>query len=130
MIAYGMSDVEAEVAYVDCLSNNNLDTLPKDISKNYILEDAYLYGEVSQENIDRLLDNMNKAVLDIQAKGEELSNWENNKLENDKTAYYCNNLCGVNKDCKYHKQYIDDLKKQNEEYKKEESDILAELDML
>nr|DAM61182.1 MAG TPA: PD-(D/E)XK nuclease superfamily protein [Caudoviricetes sp.] len=130
MIAYGMSDVEAEVAYADCLSNNNLDTLPKDISKNYILEDAYVYGEVSQENVDTLIYNMNKAVLDIQAKGEDSSNWENNKLENDKTAYYCNNLCGVNKDCKYHRQYIDDLKKQNEEYKKEESDILAELDML
>ena len=130
MIAYGMSDVEAEVAYADCLSNNNLDTLPKDISKNYILEDAYVYGEVSQENVDTLINNMNKAVLDIQAKGEDSSNWENNKLENDKTAYYCNNLCGVNKDCKYHRQYIDDLKKQNEEYKKEESDILAELDML
>ena len=130
MIAYGVSDVEAEVAYADCLSNNNLDTLPKDISKNYMLEDAYVYGEVSQENVDTLINNMNKAVLDIQAKGEDLSNWENNKLENDKTAYYCNNLCGVNKDCKYHKQYIDDLKKQNEEYKKEESDILAELDML
>ena len=130
MIAYGMSDVEAEVAYVDCLSNNNLDTLPEEISKNYILEDAYVYGEVSQENVDTLINNMNKAVLDIQAKGEDSSNWENNKLENDKTAYYCNNLCGVNKDCKYHKKYIDDLKKQNEEYKKEESDILAELDML
>lgn len=37
---------------------------------------------------------------------------------------------GINKGCKYHKKYIDDLKKQNEEYKKEESDILAELDML
>ena len=89
-----------------------------------------MYGDVSQENINNLINNMNKSVLDIQLKGNDPSNWEEYKLDSDKSSYYCNNLCGVKKDCKHYQQYIEELKKQSEGYKKEDVDIFAELNML
>ena len=131
LIAYGLSDVDAEIMYLDCLSANSLDLIPKEVSKNYVLEDAYLYGEVTQENIDNLIKNMNKAILEIQNKGvDDPTKWEENKMSQDKSGYYCSNLCGVRKDCKFYQEYLENLKKQSEEYKKEEIDILAELDLL
>lgn len=131
LIAYGLSEVDVEVMYLDCLAANNLDAIPEEVSSNYILEDAYVYGNVSQENIDRLIKNMNKAVIDITNKGvDDPSSWEDNKMINDKTAYYCSNLCGVRKDCKFYQEHIENLKKQQEEYQKEEVDILTELDNL
>ena len=131
LIEYGLSDMEAEIMYLDCLKANNLDLVPSEVSKNYILEDAYLYGEVSQENIDRLLDNMNKSIKEIELKGvDDPTKWEDNKISEDKTAYYCSNLCGVRKECKFYQEYIEELKKQNEGYQKETVDILTELDNL
>ncbi len=132
MIAYGISDVDTEIMYLDCLKHNKLEgIIPQEIADNYILEDAYLYGEVNQTNIDRLIDNMNKAVKEIIAKGtDDPSQWENNKIPNDKTTYYCSNLCGVRKECKYYQEHIELLKQQQEEYQKEEVDILTELDNL
>ena len=86
---------------------------------------------VNQENIDRLIDNMTKAIKEIQAKGiDDSSKWEDNKTLTDKSMYYCNNLCGVRKECKFYIEYINELKKQNEEYQKEDIDILTELENL
>ena len=80
LIEYGLSDMEAEIMYLDCVESNSLDGVPEEVFKNYILQDAYLYGEVSQENIDRLVDNMTKAIKEIQAKGvDDSSKWEDNK---------------------------------------------------
>ena len=131
LIEYGLSDIEAEIMYLDCVESNSLDGVPVEVFKNYILQDAYLYGEVSQENIDRLVANMTKAIKEIQAKGiDDSSQWEENKTLTDKSMYYCNNLCGVKKECKFHIEYINELKKQNEEYQKEDIDILTELENL
>lgn len=132
LIAYGLSDVEAEIMCIDSISSNTLENVPEEVRNNYRLEDAYLYGDVSQKNIDRLIDNMNKTVLDINIKGsDDPSEWEENKLENDdKNPYYCNNLCGVRKDCKFYQEYIENLRRQSGGYKKEDVDILTELDNL
>ena len=131
LIEYGLSDMEAEIMYLDCVESNSLDGVPEEVFKNYILQDAYLYGEVSQENIDRLVDNMTKAIKEIQAKGvDDSSKWEDNKTLTDKSMYYCNNLCGVRKECRFYQEHIEELKKQNEEYQKEDIDILTELENL
>ena len=131
LIEYGLSDMEAEIMYLDCVESNSLDGVPVEVFTNYVLQDAYVYGEVNKENIDRLVDNMTKAIKEIQAKGiDDSSQWEENKTLTDKSMYYCNNLCGVKKECKFHIEYINELKKQNEEYQKEDIDILTELENL
>lgn len=131
LIEYGLSDVEAEIMYLDCVESNSLDGVPVEVFTNYVLQDAYVYGEVNQENIDRLIDNMTKAIKEIQAKGiDDSSKWEDNKTLTDKSMYYCNNLCGVRKECKFYQEHIEELKKQNEEYQKEDIDILTELENL
>ena len=131
LIEYGLSDMEAEIMYLDCVESNSLDGVPVEVFTNYVLQDAYVYGEVNQENIDRLIDNMTKAIKEIQAKGiDDSSKWEDNKTLTDKSMYYCNNLCGVRKECRFYQEHIEELKKQNEEYQKEDIDILTELENL
>lgn len=131
LIEYGLSNMEAEIMYLDCVESNSLDGVPFEVFTNYVLQDAYVYGEVNEENIDRLVDNMIKAIKEIQAKGvDDSSKWEDNKTLTDKSMYYCNNLCGVRKECRFYQEHIEELKKQNEEYQKEDIDILTELENL
>jgi RecB family exonuclease len=129
MYSYGMSDVDVVIEYAECLADNNLDSLPEEISKNYELEDCYVYGDVSKKNIDNLINNMNMAIIDIKGRGTHESAWQDNKLENDKTKYYCSNLCSMKSHCKFYSEYIEELKKQQEGYKRD-IDILNELDLL
>ena len=121
--------MEAEIMYLDCLSENNLDIVPNEVSKNYVLEDAYVYGEVNQTNINKLINNMSNAIEEIKNNGlENPDKWIKNKTEIDKSMYYCNNLCGVKKECKFYEKYIKELKKQQEEFIKEDIDLLTELE--
>lgn len=125
---YGYTDVDIELNLMDCIVDNSLDSLPKEIADNYILEDAYLYGEINQENIDNLIEGMVNDIIAINAKGRDESKWECNKISTEPNSYYCNTLCGVRKDCKYYQKFLEDLKAQ--EYVKEDIDILTELENL
>lgn len=129
LISYGLSEIEAEIMYLDCLSENNLNIVPNEVSKNYVLEDAYVYGEVNQTNINKLINNMSNAIEEIKNNGlKNPDKWTKNKTEIDKSMYYCNNLCGVKKECKFYEKYIEELKKQQEEFIKEDIDLLTELE--
>lgn len=130
LIADGFTDLDAELMYVEAVESNSLDNIPPEIASNFILEDCYVYGEVSNETMTDLVTGMNKAVEDITAKGTDEEQWQKNKLECDKSGYYCNNLCGYRKHCKFYSQYLKDLKEQQEGYKKESADIMTLLENL
>ena len=58
-----------EVLIIDCINENSLKPLRDylDIS-NYVLEDAYIYGEVNQDNINLLISEMCKDINEITKK--------------------------------------------------------------
>lgn len=122
----GSTEVEIELQIADCIVNNSLEILPDVIANNYILEDAYLYGNMNESNIKSLINGMVKDIIDIDSKGRDVENWHNNKLTHEPGSFYCNNLCGVRNDCKYYAEFLDKLKA--EQYTKEDIDILTELE--
>lgn len=126
---YEYTDVDIELMIHDSIVDNTLDNIPEEIAKNYISEDAYVYGEVTKELVDKLITNMTDMINEIKANGDDEENWQDNKLAYEKNSYYCNCLCGVSKDCKYYKEMIDRLKAEQEGYMKE-YDMLSELENL
>lgn len=123
----GFEDYEIEMMLVDCINNNSIDSLPLHITKNYILDDCYIYGEVNQENINNLCEEMTKDIKDIKTRGKDESNWQIKNITKE-MEYYCNVLCGVKKHCKYYSQYLESLKEN--ELEKEDIDLLTELENL
>ena len=124
---YGYSDIEIEMILIECIDNNSLATLPEEIYNNYLLEDCYIYGQVTTDNINQLCKTMSEDIEKIQSKGASECNWKENKVTN-KDTYYCNVLCGVKRHCKYYNQYIEELKIQD--YNREDIDILTQLENL
>lgn len=125
---YGLTDIEIELQYTDCVVDNNLESLPEEVKANYILEDAYVYGTMNQQNIDNLVEDMIANIIQINDNGTDESKWTSNKLKSEPGSFYCNNLCGVRNDCKYYKEFLEQLKA--EQYVKEDIDILTELENL
>ena len=119
---YNMNNLEADILISNCIVNNSLDEVPEDIRRNYVLDDCYIYGVVSKENIDNLCADMIQTINIIKDKGDLEDNWCSS-VDND---YYCNVLCGVRKHCKYYKAYLDSLNKNH----MENINILDELESI
>lgn len=120
-----------EVLIIDCINENSLKPLRDylDIS-NYVLEDAYIYGEVNQDNINLLISEMCKDINEITKKNTDEQCWEIDGIDKSK-EYYCNVLCGYKKHCKYYSKYLNELKQYTVEGcldKQENDDILRELE--
>ena len=115
----------------ECVENNSLETLPKeiqdkyvlndvvktvlkdliDISK-YVLEDAYVYGIINDETVEDLKRSLCENIEIIKANGEDEAKWERLLPIGEQDSFYCSVLCSQRKNCKYYDQY----KKQKEMY--------------
>ena len=78
--------------------------------------------------MDNLVEDMVANIIQINDNGTDESKWTSNKLKSEPGSFYCNNLCGVRNDCKYYKEFLEQLKA--EQYVKEDIDILTELENL
>lgn len=122
---YGVEDFEADIKVSDYIKINSLHGLDKSIQDKYILDDCYVYGEVTEENIEELKHEMVKDINDIINKGKDECNWEREEI-NKGEEYYCSVLCGMRKICKYYKDYLKTL---DDNYK-EENDLMKQLEDL
>lgn len=120
-----LEEFEIDIKVADCIRENSLQSLDKLIQENYMLEDCYIYGEVNEETISDLKNNIIEDINNIISKGKEEENWKRESI-NKNEEYYCNVLCGVRKICPYYKEYLKTL---NESYQ-EESDLIKELESL
>lgn len=125
---YDIEDFEADIKIIDCIKQNSLDGLHEDVINKYKIEDCYVYGDISEETIKELEDEMEKDILRVLEKGEDEKKWGRGNIQPNE-EFYCNVLCGVKKHCKYYSKYLDELKKMND-IEVEEADIIAELENL
>lgn len=99
-------DIEIEMLLIDCADKNSLEPVKDLIDiNNYKLHDCYVYGEVSEETINNLQDELCKDIVTIKLNGAEESKWEIDGIT-EEMQFYCNTLCGYKKKCKYYKKYI------------------------
>lgn len=125
---YDIEEYEADIKIIDLIKQNSLDGLHEDIVNKYKIEDCYVYGDISEETITELLDEIEQDILKILERGKEEDNWERENIQSNE-EFYCNVLCGVRKHCKYYSRYLDELKKLND-IEEEEANIIAELENL
>ena len=122
---------KVEVLIIDTINENSLEPLKEYLNiNNYVLEDAYVYGEVNKDNINLLISEMCKDINEITNKNTDEQCWEIDRIDKSK-EYYCNVLCGYKKHCKYYSEYLKELKAYTVEScleKQENNDILRELE--
>lgn len=101
---YKYEEWEADIALMDCLKKNSISHLPKEIQANYILEDAYVYIDITEEHIEELKEYLLGQIESIKSR-----NWKSEKSwerEPIKDSFYCSVLCGQKRHCKYYSDYI------------------------
>jgi hypothetical protein len=126
----GLEAVEIEMLLVECASKNSLEPLIEHLDiENYVLEDHYIYGEVNQENVDKLIADFAKDIEAIIAKGTEEDNWQREPI-GDSQSFYCNVLCGYKKYCKYYTDYRKQITEYTSENFTSNDDLLNELENL
>lgn len=118
---YECDDIEATIKLNECITNNNLDTLDKEISKNYTLSDAYVYADLTEEEVTNLEVFLLERIKQIESKGKKEELWNIEPFA--EPSFYCNVLCGHKKHCKYYKEAME----KKEEVVKYEEDVLKEL---
>lgn len=129
-----VDEIDINLALCKLAETNDINCLKDYIDlSNYDFGDDYVYGEINQENIDNLLKEMREDVDKLLAYGKEECNYEREPIT-DKDCFYCNCLCGVRKQCKYYKEYLDNLNMfKDKEYQvsiDSDDDILKELEDL
>lgn len=132
MIAFytNLEEWEIDLMLNECIQNNNLDTIDESISKNYILSDAYVYADVTDETIQALKDYLIGQIELEQSKDKNNEeDWSREEIP-DGGNFYCATLCGVRNHCKYWKNY---MKRQQEDIQTrvtDEDNVMDELDAL
>jgi len=122
---YECEEWEADIKISECIESNSLSTLDKSVQDLFMLEDCYVYGEVTQDTINDLIDGMADDIKTITSFGKEEKSWEIECISKD-MEFYCNKLCGLKAHCKYYTEYIKTLNTQEIE----DDELMKELEGL
>ena len=96
---------ELDLKIEQCISENSLNSLPKSIQDKVKLNDAIIYIDVNEEEIENLKNYLRNNINEINHRIES-QEWDIEPISKN-NSFYCVNLCGVKKHCKYYKDYIE-----------------------
>lgn len=117
LIKDGMDTIEAELLAGKSINQNSLNILPQFIQDKYWIEDCFLEYDFDEELLKECKNWIIKTVNEIESFDDSVKNYPPVNI-NDKTSYFCFNLCG-RPDCihliKYKTENIDKFKKENKE---------------
>lgn len=97
------------------LEDNGLERLPKDIQEKYKFMDCHVYIDISEEKINKLIDEISATIKDIKLREADYNETHNDKVFWDteesvkKQSYYFANLCSYSGNL--HKPYAEFLSK-------------------
>lgn len=102
-----VSELEKDIMILDAINANNLDNMPEEIRNAYTFDDAYVYVDLSLDNVklveEMLIDIINEIRENEKTEGD--AHWV--KEVDDKSSYYCSQLCGFRDGCPRYKAYLD-----------------------
>ena len=121
-----------------CIENNSIDILPKEIQDLFVIDDCYVEIPFNQDTINKLNNDLIEVMKEIREKEKLYKETKDESLwikkVEDKDSFFCSNLCGYTiHDCKCYKEYLEDkdmFKKdeyKNEELKDDDDSWLKEL---
>lgn len=92
-------DLDIELALSDCLNENSIISLPKEVQDNYKFDDCYVEAPFTKVEVDILVDEMIKTFDKIEDKVDEYnktgsdSMWWDDPIHVDRQSYFLANLC-------------------------------------
>jgi hypothetical protein len=123
LIKDGMDTMEAELLMGKAINQNTMTVLPQDIQDKYWIEDCFLEFEFDDELLEECKQWVINTVTEIESIEQKVENYPNVKID-DKSSYFCFNLCG-RPNCihliKYKNDNKDNFKKLKSEEKINES---------
>lgn len=118
-------------AYIDMISlTNSLDCLPEDIKSKYKVDDCYVYIPFTEEEIEKLKEDIINTIVSISKKEAEYMRTKDENIWwediTDEKSYYFANLSGYS--AKLHKPYAAYLEKFKSSDNKEDEDDMSWLE--
>lgn len=111
-----VEDIEAQEILDKCHRDNSLTHLPDEIKDKFKVSDCWVEVELTHDNLEELVDNVDKTIRHIEDVEREYDRTKNEKLFWDsresiqKESYYLSELCGYSiSQHKPYKEYIDEL---------------------
>lgn len=129
------SDIERESLVLEAIRANNLDNMPDEVKKAYTFDDAYVYVDLSSENVYNVVNELIQVIKDIKEKESKGTPDVWIREVKDSDSYYCSQLCGFRDRCPCYKEYIDNKmmfmdKPVEEETKPDDNDWLKDLGII
>lgn len=107
-------ELDIELALQDCIEQNSIDPLPQSVQDLYTFYDSYVEIDFTQDDINELADEINRTLLEIEAKTKEYHETKDDSIFFDtpehveKQSYYFSNLMGYSPyQHKPYKMYLD-----------------------
>ena len=97
---------EIDIKIEECIRMNSIDTLPDSIKNKIQLYDAIEYIDVNEDNIEKVKRYLVKNIQEINSRTKN-ENWNREYPIDKGSSFYCSNLCGLKKYCKYYQDYIE-----------------------
>lgn len=103
-----IDEFELELLLDKAISDNNLESLPKEIQDKYWLEDCYVEYEITDEKVEEFKKHVVDTVNEIENKDKENEDvWEAVEISKF-NSFYCSTLCGHRKTCKHYKKFLEE----------------------
>lgn len=147
-----LEEFEVDFLVEDCIARNDISQLKDEIKNNYVLTDAFVEVEITEEKVNEMVEYLSNNIKIIQENRTNDDYWFEEKEDrkrnikelemngepvtdadqviNKSEEFYCNTLCGVRKHCPYYKEYLARINLDVNTMTAEEEDLLAELDNL
>lgn len=111
----GKPELEANFIIAEAIQTN---IIPEELKDKYQINDCFIEVPLTDESISELENYVDNTVIKITNKdSNNEDDWKSTDLN--KNSFYCSTLCGMKKQCKYYKQYIekniDDFEPKKEE---------------
>lgn len=102
-----VDETERDVMVEEAINKNTMDNIPKEVRDAYTFDDAYVYVDLSPENIAKVKKELMRLMKEIREKekADDSDVWEVEVV--DSMSYFCTQLCGYKDKCPCYKEYAD-----------------------
>lgn len=131
LINNNVDTIEAELLVANAINKNDMNLLPKDFLKTHWIEDCWLEYKINKNILNECIMWIKNTVKDIEIamKKNDLNNYPPKEI-NDKSSYFCFNLCG-RPNCIYLTKYkqLNSYKFKNKDANKKYNDEKGDSDI-
>ena len=96
----GYSELDIELMVNEAVKANSLSKLPEEIQKKYTIKPYVRKYELTDEIKQETLNYIKDKISQFESKSDDENDWAPIKIT-DKNSFYCNNLCGYRKECRF-----------------------------